>query len=255
MELAECPICKCPVRIMRREDGAADHYQYIDENKRGYLPNPIPPILADYLRAKRVGKRTVAIVGGAWSSGPWAPFGEDRVDIWTCNESHGKPWMKEEYITAWFQLHPKWVFTRDDPFDHREWIKKEHQFPVYMQMVYDDVPTSKKYPLREIQNELVNVERGEFVVNKIFSSTFSYMMALALYQEYERVEIYGIELLGEGEYAFQREALAYWIGKADGMGVEVWLPEQCSLLVQPLLYAYEEIRKGDTGVILSPPII
>jgi len=34
--------------------------------------------------------------------------------------------------------------------------------------------------------------------------------------------------------------------------VEVWIPSMCSLLLQPL-YAYEEIRKGDTGEILQPP--
>jgi hypothetical protein len=74
-------------------------------------------------------------------------------------------------------------------------------------------------------------------------------MALALEQGFKRIEIYGIELILEGEYAYQREIMAYWLGKADGMGVEVWLPQKCSLLVQPL-YAYEEVRKGDSGKIL-----
>jgi hypothetical protein len=32
--------------------------------------------------------------------------------------------------------------------------------------------------------------------------------------------------------------MAYWLGKADGMGVEIWLPESCALLVEPL-YGYE----------------
>ena len=73
---------------------------------------------------------------------------------------------------------------------------------------------------------------------------------MALSRDFERIEIYGIELILEGEYSYQREAMAYWLGKADGMGVEVWLPERCSLLVQPL-YAYEEIRKGDTGKIVK----
>ena len=159
------------------------------------------------------------------------------------NELHGYPWYRAEYATAWFQIHPKISFTREHKHDHWEWLQQEHPFPIYMQMVYDNVPSSKKYPLQEIQKELVNVERGESSIKSLFSSSFNYQMALALYLGYERIEIYGVSMTGGEDYAHQREAMAYWIGKADGMGAEVWLPEQCSLLVQPL-YAYE----GSTGM-------
>jgi len=67
-----------------------------------------------------------------------------------------------------------------------------------------------------------------------------YQMALALHEdEVDRIEIFGIELLGEGEYADQREAMSFWMGQAAGMGIEVWIPEECALLDAPL-YAYEE---------------
>lgn len=248
MGISTCPMCGCPIRIARREDGAADHYEYIDEHERQHLPNPISPVLADYLRAKRAGKKTIAMVGSDWSSGPWAPFGE--IEVWGMNQLHGRPWFKTEDVSAWIQIHPKWIFTKDNPHNHWEWLKKEHPFPIYMQMVYDNVPSSKKYPLREIQQKLINVDRGELSVNKLFSSSFCFQIALALYKGYERIEIYGVSLLGEGEYAYQREALAYWIGKADGMGVEIWLPESCALLAEPL-YGYEVIRHGETGEIVE----
>ncbi len=249
MDITQCPLCGMEVRIIRREDGSADHYEPLSSKEMDARPNPCPPVLVDYLRAKRLGKKTVALVGAAFTTAPWAPFGEEGVDIWACNESHDSPWMKEEFVSAWFQLHPKWSFTKDERHKHWEWLQKEHPFPIYMQMVFDDVPSSVKYPLLEIQ-KLINIERGEFPIKKIFSSTFNYQIALAIYQGFERIEIFGIELLLEGEYTHQREAMAYWLGKADGMGVEVWLPEQCSLLVQPL-YAYDEIRKGDTGKIIT----
>ncbi len=85
-------------------------------------------------------------------------------------------------------------------------------------------------------------------MKKLFSSTISYGAALALYEGFERIELFGVEMLGVGEYAYQREALAFWMGKADGMGVELWMPEECSLLAQPL-YGYDQIRKCDTGEI------
>ena len=78
----------------------------------------------------------------------------------------------------------------------------------------------------------------------------SYATAMALYESYERIELYGIELVMAGEYGYQREAMAFWLGKADGMGVDVWIPEECELLKAPL-YAYEETRKSD-GSIVTP---
>jgi len=173
------------------------------------------------------------------------------VEIWTCNEIHGEPWIEDANATAWFQLHPKWSFTRGHSHNHWEWLQEEHPFPIYMQQVFDDVPSSVKYPLREIQKELIHIVRGEFPIKKIFSSTFDYAMALALKDGFERIELFGIEMLMEGEYVYQREAMSFWLGKADGMGVDVWMPEDCSLLVQPL-YAYEEIRHHDTGEVVRP---
>ena len=45
--------------------------------------------------------------------------------------------------------------------------------------------------------------------------------------------------------------MAFWLGKADGMGVEVWMPEKCELLKAPL-YAYEETRQSGGGILMPP---
>jgi len=241
LETKTCPVCKSPCRVLRRRDGSADHYEYINEEERRFLPNPISPILAKYLRAKRKDKRTVAIVGAAATSGPWAPWGE--TDVWVQNEMHGAPWCEVDSVTGWFQLHPKFSFVKPHPYNHWEWLQEEHPFPIYMQQVYDDIPSSTPYPRREIQRKLIgNFIRGEEKMEKLFTSTMCYQVALALYEGYERIELYGIELLMDGEYTYQREAMAFWMGKADGMGVSVWIPDRCALLVQPL-YAYEEVRQ------------
>ena len=252
MEITKCPVCGMDVRIVRRGDGAAAHYEPLPLEEAAAIPNPCPPALADFLRVSRKGKKTVALVGAAFNTGTWAPFGDEGVEIWTLNEIHGEHWVEEEHVTAWFQIHRKWSFTREHRFNHWEWLQEEHPFPIYMQRAFDDVPMSDKYPLREIQKELIHIVRGELPIKKVFGSTFDYAMALALREGFERIELYGIEMLLEGEYAHQRETMSFWLGKADGMGVDVWLPEQSSLLLQPL-YGYEETRKGDTGEVMRPP--
>jgi len=251
MNVVDCPLCGTPVKILYREDGSADHYEPLELDELNANAPKISPALEDWLRHKRSGKKTVAIVGSAYTTGGWAPYGE--IDVWASNEMHGKCWMKEEYATAWFQLHPKWSFTKEHRFDHWGWLQKEHAFPIYMQRNYDDVPNCVPYPLREIQDaQIGEFWRGESKMTKLFTSTFSYQVALAKHMGYERIEIYGIELSLGAEYEYQREAMAYWIGNCNGAGIEIWIPEACALLFQPL-YAYEEVRKGDSGEILLPP--
>lgn len=239
--------------MMYREDGSADHYEPLVEDEANAAAPPCPAPLADWLRGQRRGKKTVAVVGSAFTTGAWAPYGEPGVDVWCANEMHGKSWVKMEGVTAWFQLHPKWSFTKEHRWNHWAWLREEHPFHVYMQRLYDEVPTCRVYPLREVQGKLLgNLWRGEERVERLFTSSFSYMTALAILLGYQRIEHYGIELNLEGEYAHQREAMAYWMGHAGGKGIEVWMPEQCGLLMAPL-YAYEEVRKGGTGEILLPP--
>ena len=248
----KCPVCGMAVRIVNREDGSADHYEPISLWEAASLHNPCPPALADYLQVKREGKKTVAIIGAVFSTASWAPFGEEGVEVWSCNELHNQPYIDMDGITGWFQLHPKWSFTKEHDANHWEWLQEEHPFPIYMQMVYDDVPSSVKYPLREIQDTLINIERGELPIKKVFSSSICYAVALAVHQDFERIEIYGVEFLLDAEYAYQREAMSFWLGKADSKGIEVWMPQASSLLLQPL-YAYEETMKAETGEILQPP--
>jgi len=253
LEAKRCPLCNSPIRVLRREDGSAAHYVGIaDEYEKQFTPNPISPFLKDYLKAKRAGKKTVAIVGAAHSSGPWAPFGEEGIEVWCANELHGYPWVDVEGVTRWFQIHVKSSFTKKHDFSHWEWLQEEHDFPIYMQQVFEDVPSSIKFPLREIQKDLIgNIYRGEEKIEKLFSSTMSYQIALALWEgKFDRIELYGIELVMDGEYAYQREAMAFWMGKADGMGIDIWIPEDCALLIQPL-YGYEQVRKESGEIVWS----
>jgi len=249
-DIIKCKLCGCPVRIVRRADGAADHYEAMrPEEIADMPPPPTPQHLADFLREERKGKRVVAIVGSAWTSRGWAPYGEEEV--WCFNEMHGQPGVGD--ATRWFQLHPKWVFTKDHRLNHWPWLQEEHRFPVYMQREYDNVPRSTRYPLREIQDNLLrNIWKGDTQLRKIFGSSMAYGVALALHEGvFDRIELFGIELVLEGEWAYQRESMAFWLGKASGMGVEIWMPEECELFRMPL-YAYEEVRRGDGSIDIAP---
>jgi len=179
----------------------------------------------------------VAIVGFAGTTRHLAPYDDKSYEIWCLNEAHRQPWMKR--ISRWFQVHQRWDWLKQNNQsyrEHAEWLtKKEHPFPIYMLEKYPDVPSSVEYPLEAIAAKLLpNVRRGrnweEGVRNDYFTSSFAWMCALALYDGFKTIEVYGFEMSTDTEYRYQKGSTEFWLGVAAGMGVRVLIPKDCHLL-------------------------
>jgi hypothetical protein len=174
----------------------------------------------------------VAIVGAAKTSRDQTPFDDPNVDIWGLNECMAWDWMKR--ADAVFQIHLPYLFERPDNYNdpnHWQWLQQQHSFPIYMLEKYPKIPASKKYPLQEVLQTVKPIR-------KYFTSTIPFMIALAILYGYKKIGLFGIEQMHGTEWAYQRDCTTYWIGKADGMGIEIYLPENCSLL-KARLYGYE----------------
>jgi len=231
---------------------------------------PQDPETAAKLRKARKDKKTVAFVGLAPTSCSLAPFDDLDVEIWCLNESHAFPqWLKRWDRWFQIHADHSWqrIIAKRDVVDHFDWLQKEHpseresrtykktslfarlrhilhkdEFtheekrkeknlkPIYMQYWHPQVPNSVGYPLREV-NQLAfnNFWRGDKKV-KYYTSTFCYMMGIAMLEKFERVEIYGFEMADEIEYVQQKAAAEFWIGLALGKGVEVYTPPNCQIL-------------------------
>jgi len=122
-------------------------------------------------------------------------------------------------------------------------------FPIYMQEAHDDIPGSIKFPLEEIKERFlrgrlwrrIRDEEGNVIGLEpfdYFTSSFAYMCSLALYEGFERIEVYGFEMATDTEYRYQKGSTEFWLGVAAEMGVEVILEEKCQLL-KGGKYAYE----------------
>lgn len=96
---------------------------------------------------------------------------------------------------------------------HYDWLKST-TIPVLMQDHYEDVPASVKFPLEEIRNEFKGAPQ-------YFTSSVAYALAYAIYKKYKRIELYGVEMETNTEYAHQRPGVAYWCGIAIGRGIEI----------------------------------
>ncbi len=181
----------------------------------------------------------IALVGWAPTSRHLAPYERAKaggIDLMGLNEAAKYDWFGGG-ATSWLQIHPRWDYlrahNRNDP-DHAAWLRQTHDFPIFMQAEFDDIPNSVRYP----------IESAYDLGHGYLTSSFAYMFALAVMMRYERIEVYGFDMSHDSEYADQKPCAEYWIGKAEGLGIEVVLPPACPLL-RGNLYAYEDLRAAD----------
>ena len=128
---------------------------------------------------------------------------------------------------------------------HYDWLQRPHEFPIYMQDHYDDVPSSVKYPKEEIVKELLpNVWRdvaGDVSQVENFTSSTAYAIALAIYQGKKQIEISGIEMTSDTEYVRQRPGVYFWLGIAAGRGINIVLHSPLLMNEKPYGYTGEVV--------------
>ncbi len=215
----------------------------------------------------------VAIVGFAPSTRHLAPFDDPEYEIFILNEEYNFPWCKR--FDRLFQMHQRWDWNRTNNFNHPNhglWLRnisgpclacegkgkfvplgekeeiicpdcaggltytanRKTDFPIYMQQAWEDVPGSVAFPLEEA---------GKFLGHKYFRSGFSYMFTLAMLMGYPHIALYGFEMGSDTEYHYQKANGEWLIGVAQGKGIDVYLPDECTLL-KGNIYGYEDSRVG-----------
>ena len=187
--------------------------------------------------------RKLAIVGSHSLTCALAPYDDPDYEIWVFNEApqnapgmgDGKPQF--EWCKRWdvdFQMHKPEVYMSHNNMvkrNHWEWLQENHgKKTIYMQEYDELVPNSRRYPLEEIC-ETVGKRR-------MITSTPEYALALALYQGRKEIHVWGVELTSNTEYSYQLNGWMYWVGVADGMGVDLVL-HSGEVHFQSKLYAYE----------------
>ncbi len=183
-------------------------------------------------------KKTAVILG--MHQGTMGEFDQTRTDcdVFVFNEMVSRGAVsRADYV---LQLHKPVVWrssqNRNDA-KHYDWLKST-DITVLMQDHYEDVPASVKFPLDEMLAEFKGAER-------YFTTTVGFAIAYAIYKGYKRIELYGVEMETNTEYAHQRPCVAYWCGVAYGRGIEVEFHSK-QFFVSPL-YAYD----GDITVRLE----
>jgi hypothetical protein len=178
-------------------------------------------------------KKKLAIVGTAPSSLHLAPYNDPDYEIWGLNGVYGYIDVPNiSNITRWFDIHFL-AGIKGLPNNYFD-FHKTCPVPVYMQDVFEEVPNSVKFPLDEV---LTRFPR------RYFTNTVSWMLALAICEGYEDISVYGVDMSQGTEYASQRPSCEYFLGYAEGMGINIYLPQESDLLKTPFLYGFEDEKQ------------
>lgn len=181
--------------------------------------------------------RQIALVG-FWEITRDLPFTDPRwasAEIWSLN--HNWPYLPKDRWDRWIDIHdPAWSATKglkpEVWADQESFLKKKHGKPIFMQRHYEDYPDSVAYPLADVVKRFGR---------RYFTSAMAYLIALALYEGCDEIGLFGADMRGDEEYAMQRPCAEYWLGRAEGMGIKVFVPELAGVLnPDGMDYGYDE---------------
>lgn len=181
-----------------------------------------------------------------------APYQDESFEIWSLNHAynHIPRWDR------WFEVHPRVHFQRDlmrdgmaqDGARHVGWLAKEPAGgrPIYCQEHYDDIPASVRWPREEINAWFQKQDPGGqpaalgYYADDYYTSTPSQQIAHAIYEGFEEIHLYGIDMLQAEEYFYQRSGCEYYAGFARGRGIKLYIPPTSALCKANYTYGYSE---------------
>jgi len=97
---------------------------------------------------------------------------------------------------------------------------------------YSKIPHAKPYPLDEIVKHFNS---------NYFTNGISFIIAYAIWKGATVINLYGVNMTVEEEYIAQKPNVEYWLGRAEGMGIEVnyqWEYTSLKKSKDGLLYGY-----------------
>ena len=123
----------------------------------------------------------------------------------------GRLIFKRSNVDVLFDMHSKSDITKEYDDQRNEIIKKTNELniPVFSCEEIENT-TYMAYPIRTIVRHFKTA---------FFSNTICYMIALALYQGYRKINLYGANQ-NTLEYYLEKCGVDYWIGRAQQSGVE-----------------------------------
>lgn len=151
----------------------------------------------------------VAVIGLSPKTHDLAPWDNPDWQKW------GLPWDEGYWqrLDLAFEMHDLRLLTGEH----------SGRKPGYLARLQEIIPhlyTQQNYPFDEVAKSI-----GAYY----FNSSIAYAMALAIHQGAEEIGVWGVDLVADEEYAYQRPNMEYLIGVARGKGIRVFIPDESAL--------------------------
>src|SRR5882762_11898832 len=162
-------------------------------------PSPLPEVPIPSPTEAPKPPLKVAMIGTAPSSRDLAPFNDPTWTIWSCSPGNAHGTLPR--VDAWFEVHSNLLWPECISYGrpYVEWLKQQ-KFPIYMQD-QSLVPNATVFPKDDVVAEF-----GD----DFFTSSFAWMMALAMQQGATEIALYGIDMASRDEYIRQRPGFYYF---------------------------------------------
>lgn len=186
-----------------------------------------PPFLAQTPQKKPL---KIALIGTAPSSRMLAPYNDPSWTIWGCSPGNMKVIPR---FNMWFEVHGTnllWPENASYAADYIKWMR-ELECPVYMQD-QQLVPHALTIPKDDLIKEF-----GPY----FFTSTFAWMLGMAIMLGAEEIAMFGIDMASRDEYIIQRPGAYYFMIRGHERGCKVWAPYESDIMQPPPLYGYSDV--------------
>ena len=222
--------------------------------------------------------KTVRILGLGTSLYECKPNPEDGIEVWGLQYT----WKSHKLHRAFLLDDREWIVQKNNTLGRN--IQAEinsYDWPIYTAKLWGDLDHNVEYPLEHVLSIFPNfkhrvlkkTERGEEIdeiQGKYFLNSFCYMIALAIFEEYERIELFGCDMTnmygrkakdpklektidgvvyepkGQPDETWndERNCVNFWMGVAMGRGIEIVISRGSRITKpinegSPTLYGYE----------------
>jgi hypothetical protein len=115
--------------------------------------------------------------------------------------------------TRWFNMHTIRHISLAYP-TARKWYANQTK-PIYLQEAQPDIPSSITFPRQQVL---------DYFNTRYFTCSVTWLIAFAIMEGFDRIELHGFELKRDRQYDFERPCFFYWIEEARKRGIDVYLP-------------------------------
>jgi hypothetical protein len=172
----------------------------------------------------------IALVGTAPSSRMLAPYNDPSWTIWACSPGNMGQIPR---FDAWFEVHGTNLFEPENKGYAPQYIHwmTNLTVPLYM---HDQRVCSNALSIPK--DDLIQEFSPYF-----FTSSFAWMMAMAIQAGAEEIMLFGIDMASREEYIIQRPGAYHFFIEGAKRGIRMSAPHESDIMQPPGLYGYSDV--------------